>query len=139
MKIQRLTKARLVLAVTSSILEEIAIYAIWRWLLPGMGINWPVSVLIGMLVAWAVFSVVVFTVTTSILSRQKPTGLPSMVGMKGKATSEISPEGMVKIGSELWSAKTDSGKIPVGGEIEVVGEDGLKLIVRTKAATEAKH
>jgi membrane-bound ClpP family serine protease len=139
MRIQRLTKARLVLAIMTTILEEMAIYAIWRWMLPGFGINWPVSALIGMMVGWGVFSIFVFTLTTSILSKQKPTGLPSMVGMRGKATSELSPEGMVKIGSELWVARSDSGKIPAGGEIEVVGEDGLKLMVRTAGLTEAKH
>ena len=139
MKIQRLTRARLVLAIITTILEEIGIYAIWRWLLPGLGINWPVSALIGMMVAWGIFSIFVFTITTSILSKQKPTGLPSMVGMRGKVTSELSPEGMVKIDSELWVAKSESGTIPAGGEVEVVGEDGLKLMVRTTTATEAKH
>ena len=46
---------------------------------------------------------------------------------------------MVKIDSDLWVAKSESGTIPAGGEVEVVGEDGLKLMVRTTTATEAKH
>ena len=136
---KKLTRARLVLAIISTIMEEIAIYAIWRWLLPGMGVHWPVSALIAMMAAWGIFSIVLFTITTSILSKQKPAGSPSMMGMKGKAASELAPEGMVKIRSEFWVAKSDSGRIPAGGEIEVVGEDGLKLIVRTTAATEARH
>ena len=129
----------MLLAIITTILEEIAIYSIWRWLVPGLGIKWPVSVLIGMMTAWGIISIFVFTITTSILSKQKPAGLPSMVGQRGKAASELAPEGMVKIGSELWVARSNIGKISAGAEVEVVGEDGLKLMVQMVAATEAKH
>ncbi len=139
MKNRRLTTARLFLAIFTTTLEEIAIYAIWRWVLPGLDINWPVGALIGMMVAWGIFSVSLFTLTTNILKKQVPAGLPSMVGTRGKATSVLSPEGMVKIKSELWAARSDTGKIPVGADIEVVGEDGLKLIVRGVAEPDAKH
>ena len=139
MKNRRLTTARLFLAIFTTTLEEMAIYAMWRWVLPGWDINLPVGVLIGAMIAWGIFSVSLFTLTTNILRKQVPAGLPSMVGTRGKAASVLSPEGMVKIKSELWAAKTDSGKIASGDNIEVVGEDGLKLVVKSVSQTEPKH
>ena len=139
MKNRRLTTARLFLAIFTTTLEEIAIYAIWRWVLPGFNINLPVGVLIGMMVAWGIFSVSLFVLTTNILKKQVPAGLPSMIGTKGKAASVLSPEGMVKIKSELWAAKSNTGMIPIGDNIEVVGEDGLKLIVKSMKEVDTKH
>jgi membrane-bound ClpP family serine protease len=136
---RRLTTARLFLAIFTTTLEEIAIYALWRWVLPGWDINLPVGVLIGMMVAWGIFSVSLFVLTTNILRKQVPAGLPSMIGTRGKAASALSPEGMVKIKSELWAARTDTGRIASGDDIEVVGEDGLKLVVKPAGETGTKH
>lgn len=126
---KRLTTNRLILAVITTTLEEVAIYAIWRWVLPEFNIKLPVSVLIGMMVGWGIFSVSLFILTTRILKRQVPVGLPSMVGTRGRVASRLSPEGMVRINSELWAAKSNEGHLAVGDEVEVIGEDGLKLLV----------
>jgi membrane-bound ClpP family serine protease len=126
----KLTTARLVLAIVSMALEQGAIYVIWRWLLPQFGINLPLSVLIGVMVAWAVFGIWLFLFTTHTLRRQVPVGLPSMVGTKGKVASKLVPEGLVRIKGELWVATSSEGNIDAGEGIVVVGEDGLKLLVR---------
>jgi membrane-bound serine protease (ClpP class) len=92
-----------------------------------------------MMVAWGVFSIFLFILTTIVLRKQVPVGLPSMVGTRGKAASALSPEGMVKIKSELWAAKADTGRIASGDDIEVVGEDGLKLVVKPVGKTDTKR
>ena len=127
---KKLTTARLILAIISTILEEAAIYVIWRWLLPEFDIRLPFSVLIGVMAAWAVFSVSLFIFTTRTLKKQVPVGLPSMIGTKGKVSSSLAPEGMVRIKGELWVATSTEGDVNTGEEVEVVGEDGLKLVVR---------
>jgi membrane-bound ClpP family serine protease len=129
-----MTIARLILAIVSTSLEEVAIVAIWRWLLPEFGIKLSLPVLIGIMVAWALFSVTLFVVTTRILKKQVVVGLPTMIGSKGKVASSIAPEGLVRIKGELWGATSAAGNIDVGEQVEVVGEDGLKLVVR-KAST----
>ena len=139
MKNRRLTTARLFLAIFTTTLEEMAIYAMWRWVLPGWDINLPVGVLIGAMIAWGIFSVSLFTLTTNILRKQVPAGLPSMVGTRGKAASVLSPEGMVKIKSELWAAKANAGTIASGENIVVVGEDGLKLVVKPVIEIDSKR
>jgi membrane-bound ClpP family serine protease len=125
----RLTRARLVLAIISTAAEEIAIWVIWRFLLPEFDIYLHVGALIGIMVAWAVFSTWLFVFTTITLKKQTPVGLPSMVGSRGKAASNLAPEGMVRIKGELWGATSKEGTISTGEEILVVGEDGLKLQV----------
>ena len=126
----KLTRARLVLAIISTSLEEVAIYVIWRWLLPEFGIELPFQVLIGVMVAWAAFGVWLFIFTTRTLGKQVPVGLPSMIGTKGKVASRLSPEGMVRIKGELWGATSAGGDIDAGEEVVVVSEDGLMLSVR---------
>ena len=125
-----MTAARLVLAIVSTSLEEVAIVAIWRWLLPEFGIILPLSVLIGVMVAWAAFGTWLFIFTTRTLKKQTVVGLPTMVGSKGKVASPLMPEGLVRIRGELWGATSAEGDIDESEAVEVVGEDGLRLVVR---------
>jgi membrane-bound serine protease (ClpP class) len=127
---RRFTVSRLILAIASTSLEEVAIWVIWRWLLPEFGIRLPLAVLIGVVVAWAAFSVWLFIFTTLTLKKQAMVGLPSMVGTVGKVASRLSPEGQVRIKGELWGATSAEGDIEVGDEVAVIKEDGLKLFVR---------
>jgi len=41
---------------------------------------------------------------------------------------------MVKIKGELWKATSEGGVLDTGDEITVVGQDGLRLIVRKNTA-----
>lgn len=60
----------------------------------------------------------------------------SIIGRTGIVTTEINPimgTGQVKIGGEVWSAKTASDSdevIPENTEIEVVQIDGVKAVVK---------
>jgi membrane-bound serine protease (ClpP class) len=126
----KFTVSRLILAVISTSLEEVAIWVIWRWLLPEFDIRLPLAVLIGVMVAWATFGVWLFIFTTLTLRKQAMVGLPSMVGTVGKVASRLSPEGQVRIKGELWGATSSEGDIEVGDEVAVIKEDGLKLFVR---------
>ena len=127
-----MTMARLILAIASTLAVEAALFTVWRWVLPDLGIEIPLAVLIAVMVAWAVFAVLDFWFVSRILRRQTLVGLPTMIGSKGKAASRLAPEGFVKIKGELWEAKSSGGEIDTGEEISVVGQDGLKLVVRKK-------
>ncbi len=127
---KKLSLIRLVLAVIGTAAQEVAIWAIWRWMLPEFGVTLHVGVLIGVMIAWGAFGTWLFIFTTHALKKQVTVGLPSMVGSTGKAAGNLAPEGMVKIRGELWSAVSEQGNIPAGAGIEVIGENGLKLIVR---------
>jgi membrane-bound ClpP family serine protease len=135
----KLTVTRLVLAIISTSLEEIAIWAIWRWVLPDFRIELPLALLITVMIAWAAFSTWLFIFTTRTLKRQAQAGLPSMVGTRGKAASLLDPEGQVKIRGELWGAVSDEGKIDAGEDVAIVGQNGLKLSVRKIDGADAKR
>ena len=54
------------------------------------------------------------------------------IGKKGIVTATINSlegKGLVKVNGEVWSAKTNLETIPEGTEVEVIGIDGVKLIV----------
>lgn len=127
---KKFTTTRLILAIISMALEQVAVWAVWQWLLPYFGINLHVGILIGVMVGWGIIGTWIFIFTTSILKKEKPIGQTSMVGATGTAVGTLKPAGMVKIHGELWEAVAEEGEISPDEEIVVVGEKGLKLVVR---------
>ena len=127
---QGLTTARLIIAIVTTALQEVAIYVIWSWLLPEWGIYMSREALIGVMIFWGLFATWLFIFTTRTLKRQTVVGLPTMVGSRGRASSPLAPNGMVRIKGELWTATAAEGEVKKGDDVEVVAEDGLKLIVR---------
>ena len=122
--------ARLIIAIVSTVLEEVALVVIWRWGLPQLGVHLPLYALIAAMVVWAVYAVTTFWVVTRALRKKAVIGLPTMIGGRGKAVSPLTPEGQVIIKGELWGAKSIDIDIDTREEVVVVGQDGLKLIVR---------
>jgi membrane protein implicated in regulation of membrane protease activity len=113
----------------------VAIYAIWRWGLPEIGINMHIYGLLTILVLFTVFSIVMFMVGTRTLGRIGLVGLSTMIGTTGKVARIISPkntEGLVNIKGELWTAESTEDDISPGEKVDVVGEDGMKLVVSRK-------
>ncbi len=121
---------RLILAILSTLLEETALVAIVLVGLPELGIKIPLAGLIALMAAWAAISVIMYRAGSRALKRKPITGLEAMIGSKGKAVNPLDPEGLVKIGAELWRARSVKDKIAVGDEVIVVAREGGKLIVR---------
>ena len=125
-----LTTARLIIAIVTTALQEVGIYAIWRWLLPEWHIYMSRGALVGVMIVWGLFATWLFIFTTRTLRRQTVVGLPTMVGSRGRAAGRLAPHGMVRIKGELWTASAAEGEVKKGEDVIVVDEDGLKLIVR---------
>jgi membrane-bound ClpP family serine protease len=121
---------RLIVAIVTTILEEAALAAIVLWGLPALGINLNVGVLIALMAALAAFAVTTYRLGSRALGRKPVVGLPDMVGAVGRVVSNLAPEGTVRIKGELWEARAEGRKINAGADIIVVGQEGLKLIVR---------
>ena len=127
---KKLTSSRFILAVISTAVEMVVVWAVWLWLLPELGVKVEAWVLITVLIGWLLFSVFLYINGTAALKKKEYAGLPSMIGMSGKAVDRLAPGGMVKIRGELWNAEAEEGIIEAGENITVTGQDRLKLLVR---------
>ena len=121
---------RLILAIVSTLLEEAALVAVVLWGLPQLGIHIPLAGLIAMMVAWGAFAVFTYRLGSRALRRKPVIDLLPMIGNRGKVVSPLDPEGLVRIKGELWIAKSAGRRINTGEEATVVGQEGLKLIMR---------
>ena len=121
---------RLILAIISTILEEIAIVIIALWGLPQIDIQIPLWGIIVLMAAWGAYSVFTYRLGTQALMRNHVVGLPHMTGTRGEVVSPLTPEGLVRIRGELWVAKSSSGEMKPDEEVIVVGQERLKLVVR---------
>jgi membrane-bound serine protease (ClpP class) len=102
---------------------------------PGFGLS--VSLILSFAVVSAVL--VFFVISMALRSHGRPvvSGSEELVGATGHALSTFSGEGSVRLHGEVWSARS---QVPVatGEEVEVVGRDGLVLLVKhRKKAKEA--
>ena len=123
-------RARLILAIVSTVLEEAALVAIVLWALPEIDIHIPLFGLVALMVAWGAYSITTFRLGSRALRRKPVIALSNMVGSKGKVVSPLVPEGLVRIKGELWVAKSASGEMELGKKVIVVRQDSLKLDVR---------
>ncbi|MBA7614510.1 hypothetical protein ES703_21775 [subsurface metagenome] len=130
-------KGRLILAIISNSMEEVAIVVIVLWGLPKLNIHIPIWGLILMMVAWAAYSIFSFRLGTRALKSKQVVGLPDMIGCRGVVVSPLAPEGLVKVKGELWVAKSAGGEMKKGGGVIVVGQERLKLVVHESGGTDS--
>ncbi len=86
-------------------------------------------VLLPAVVGMSAFVGLVIIAITRSMALPEITGQGELVGLAGKAQTDLSPEGMVFVRGEIWQAEAE-GEIASGDRIEVVGVDGLRLRVR---------
>ncbi len=130
---------RLILAIISTILEEAAIVVVVLWGLPQLDIEIPLWAMVVIMVIWAAYSIFTFQMGTRALKRGRIVGLPDMIGTEGIVISALSPEGLVRIKSELWVAKSAGAEIEPGVEVTVVEQERLKVVVRESGAAESRN
>jgi membrane-bound serine protease (ClpP class) len=58
------------------------------------------------------------------------TGREALIGAKGTAITDLNPKGTARVNSEFWEAATQDIMIKAGQQVEVVGMDGMTLVVK---------
>ena len=58
------------------------------------------------------------------------TGREALIGAKGTAITDLNPKGTARVNSEFWEAATQDIAIKAGQQVEVVGMDGMTLVVK---------
>jgi len=99
-------------------------------LAPALRVSWQVIVVMALLLA--LFFLFVIGAAIRAHMRKVQTGEEGMLSAGGRALSRLSPDGTVLVEGERWRARVADGQVAEGEEIEVVGQDGLMLIVRRR-------
>jgi len=121
---------RLIIAIVTTLIEEAALAVVVLWLLPKVDVHLPLFVLVIIMLAWAAYAITTYRLGSRALKRKPVVGLPDMVGSRGKTVSDLAPEGTVMIKGELWESRAEGRRINAGVKVTVVGQEGLKLIVK---------
>ena len=96
------------------------------------GLAVSVEVTLGItLIVVAVIVAAIFYVGVKAQFRRVKTGKEALIGAKGIATSDLTPKGEVRVMGEFWEATIKDGEIATGQAVEVVGMDGMFLVVKS--------
>ncbi len=95
---------------------------------PYAAVPWPTIITLALLTA-AFF---VFAVAKAIAAqrRQPATGAEALIGRRAEVRSALEPAGQVLLNGELWQAQIAEGAAPAGAQVEVIGRQGMRLLVR---------
>ena len=95
----------------------------------GSGVEVARSLIGGTATALVLAAAAVGTLVVRAQRRPAATGREGMIGVVGVARERLDPDGSVIVRGEYWEARSE---VPVhaGDAIEVVGLEGLRLLVR---------
>lgn len=125
----------LIWKIITSAFEQAVLVAVVLWLLPFLDVELPLWVLIPTSIVLQAYNVFSYRKSIQALRAQPMPGMANMVGSQGETVRSLSPDGLVKIRGELWAATAANGSIANGQGVTVVGQNGLKLIVRESDQT----
>jgi len=77
------------------------------------------------------FFLFALTMVIKAQRRRPMTGKEGLIGQRGKALTDLAPEGKVEVLGEIWEAYSDE-MIRASEAIEVIGVEGLKIKVKRK-------
>ncbi len=117
----------LVLLLDEAVAVVLVLLVLWAL---GIEIPLPIIIVIALLLGAVVF--ITHKVIIPSFHRKKITGSEGMMGLTGEVIEPLAPVGVVMVGGERWKAKSVSGNIAAGEEVEVLGLNGLTLTVRLK-------
>jgi membrane-bound serine protease (ClpP class) len=92
---------------------------------------WPV--LVPVVFAFSLFTGLVVIAVSRSNFRRQTAGVGELIGLVGRATSELAPEGRVFVRGEYWTARSDE-RIEPDEAVEITAVEGLKLRVRRAAS-----
>jgi len=82
------------------------------------------------LVIVALIVAVIFYVGVKAQFMRVKTGKEALIGSKGIATSDLNPKGEIRVMGEFWEATAKDSQIVAGQAVEVVGMNGMFLVVK---------
>jgi len=133
--------------VLAFVLGSLLLFPPWRGAIPRAPLAPAVPGLSAPRVGISVVAIAVMTVLVAAFfifvlgkgiraqARRISFGTEALVGGMATAVTSLSPGGMVNLGGEQWSARSVEGTVGPGERVEVVGREGLSLLVRKKGGS----
>jgi membrane-bound serine protease (ClpP class) len=94
---------------------------------PAMRVSW--MVIVPVVAASALLFIVTLTVAIRAQRSRVDTGKEGLIGLVGKAFTDIGDDGQVHLRGEYWNARSDEF-VKKGEKVSVVAVEGLKLVVK---------
>ena len=135
MPVDKKIKAYTLYSFIRFLVEEVILAVTLSWFLPRLGINIPLWLIIVLMEAWAIYSYLTSKLVAKVIDRPAAVGPEALLGVKGITTTLLSPDGCVRVGSELWQAHSMAGDIETGTEVVILGVDRLTLLVKPTTDT----
>jgi len=83
-----------------------------------------------MLLIIAAITVWLFYVGLKAQYKKVKTGKEALIGAKGVAVTDLKPKGEVRVLGEFWQATAKDATVASGEAVEVVGMEGMFLVVK---------
>ncbi len=93
-----------------------------------VSLSW--TVIIGAVGFTALFFIFAIGMGVKAQARKPTTGTEGLIGETGEATTDLAPEGTVRVHGELWHVIASEGNLTRGDKVVVTAVEGLRLRVR---------
>jgi membrane-bound serine protease (ClpP class) len=93
-----------------------------------VSLSW--TVIIGAVAFTALFFIFAIGMGVKAQARKPTTGSEGLIGETGEATTDLAPEGTVRVHGELWHAIASEGSLARGDKVVVKAVEGLRVRVR---------
>ena len=95
----------------------------------GLAISVELTLGVTLIIVALIVAVIFYFGVKAQFTRVK-TGKEALIGSKGIATSDLKPEGEIRVMGEFWKATAKDTAISAGQAVEVVGMEGMLLVVK---------
>jgi len=91
---------------------------------------------VALLALWFLKDLVLYPVVRRAYEARSGGGADGLLGRIGTARERLDPDGYVRLGPELWRARSNGGAIEAGAAVRVLAVQGLRLVVEAAEAEE---
>ena len=95
----------------------------------GLAVSVEATIGVTLIIVALIVSVIFYIGVKAQFNRIK-TGKEALIGAKGIATTDLKPKGEVRVQGEFWEATAKDNEIQTGQPVEVVGMEGMFLVVK---------
>ena len=113
-------------------LDEVAVIVVILLILHFLGIPITLAIKIGAGIAFVIFVFIRHVAVIPSFHRKQITGREGMIGLQGKVVEPLNPVGTIIVKGEHWKAKSIYENIDINEKVEVMGVNGLMLMVKPR-------